>query len=92
MSGDRCADRYAGTEPLEIYPFLGSSLLAGAIDHQGAWLVMHGHAYRGSEKGVTPGGVRVRNVTRPVIKYAYYVYSLNGRADGDHLIEPQRGV
>jgi Icc-related predicted phosphoesterase len=68
-----------GSEPLEIYPFLGSYLLAEAVDHGGAQLVFHGHAHRGVEKGVTPGGVPVRNVAQPVIKHAYYVYSLNGK-------------
>ena len=37
-------------EPLEIYPFLGSYLLAEAIDRAGAELVVHGHAHRGTEK------------------------------------------
>jgi Icc-related predicted phosphoesterase len=69
-----------GSEPLEIYPFLGSYLLAEAVDHGGANLAIHGHAHRGAEKGVTPGGVPVRNVAQPVIKHAYYVYCFNGKA------------
>jgi Icc-related predicted phosphoesterase len=64
-------------EPLEIYPFLGSYLLAEAIDRCGADLVVHGHAHRGSERGVTPGGVRVRNVAQPVIRAAYRVFTLH---------------
>jgi Icc-related predicted phosphoesterase len=63
-------------ERLEIYPFLGSYLLAEAIDRAGADLVLHGHAHRGSEKGVTPGGISVRNVAQPVIGHAYNVYCL----------------
>jgi Icc-related predicted phosphoesterase len=63
-------------ERLEIYPFLGSYLLAEAVDTAGADLVVHGHAHGGSEKGVTPGGVHVRNVAVPVIKHAYNVYEL----------------
>ncbi|HEU0170165.1 MAG TPA: metallophosphoesterase [Acidimicrobiales bacterium] len=63
-------------EPLEIYPFLGSYLLAEAIDARGADLVVHGHAHRGSERGMTPGGVRVRNVAQPVIRAAYRVFTL----------------
>jgi Icc-related predicted phosphoesterase len=63
-------------EPPEIYPFLGSYLLAEAIDEVGADLVVHGHAHRGSERGVTPGGVRVRNVAQPVIRTAYRVFEL----------------
>src|SRR5919112_549059 len=46
-------------EPLEIYPFLGSYLLAEAIDTAGADLALHGHAHRGSEQGMTAGGVQV---------------------------------
>jgi Icc-related predicted phosphoesterase len=64
-------------EPLEIYPFLGSYLLAEAIDATGAELVVHGHAHRGSERGTTPGGVRVRNVAQPVIRAAYRVFELH---------------
>jgi Icc-related predicted phosphoesterase len=63
-------------EPLEIYPFLGTYLLAEAVDHGGADLVLHGHAHRGSEHGVTPGGVPVRNVAQPVLRAAYRVYCL----------------
>jgi Icc-related predicted phosphoesterase len=62
-------------EPPEIYPFLGSYLLAEAIDRAGADLVLHGHAHRGTEKGVTAGGIRVRNVAQPVIKAGYKVYT-----------------
>ncbi len=64
-------------ERLEIYPFLGSYLLAEAIDHAGADLVLHGHAHRGTEKGVTPGGIHVRNVAQPVIRRAYNLYCLD---------------
>jgi Icc-related predicted phosphoesterase len=61
-------------EPLEIYPFLGSYLLAQAIDAGAAALALHGHAHKGTERGVTPGGVPVRNVAHPVIGRAYAVY------------------
>jgi Icc-related predicted phosphoesterase len=63
-------------EPPEIYPFLGSYLLAEAIDQAEADLAIHGHAHKGTEKGVTPGGVRVRNVALPVIQQAYALYCL----------------
>jgi Icc-related predicted phosphoesterase len=71
-------------ERLEIYPFLGSYLLGEAIDRAGADVVFHGHAHRGSEKGVTPGGVHVRNVALPVIRHAYSLYCLEaGKLDAD---------
>jgi Icc-related predicted phosphoesterase len=65
-------------EPLEIYPFLGSYLLGQAIDSAPTALAVHGHAHAGTERGRTPGGVRVRNVAHPVIKQAYNVYHLRG--------------
>lgn len=64
-------------ERLEIYPFLGSYLMAEAIDAAGADLVLHGHAHRGTEKGATPGGIQVRNVAFPVIRHACAVYHLD---------------
>ncbi|PAZ10029.1 metallophosphoesterase [Streptomyces sp. SA15] len=70
------ADTLAG-EPPEIYPFLGSYLLAEAIDMAGADLSVHGHAHMGSEHGMTAGGVRVRNVAQPVIRRAFNVYQLH---------------
>lgn len=66
-------------EKLEIYPFLGSYLLAEAIDCAGADLVLHGHAHRGTEKGVTPGGIHVRNVAQPLIRRAFNLYCLDDR-------------
>lgn len=69
-------DTLAG-EPLEIYPFLGSYLLAEAIDRAGADLVLHGHAHRGRERGLTPGGIRVRNVAQPVLGAPFRVYDLH---------------
>jgi Icc-related predicted phosphoesterase len=63
-------------ERLEIYPFLGSYLLAEAIDSAGADLALHGHAHMGQEKGITARGVPVRNVALPVLRRAYAVYNL----------------
>ena len=64
-------------ERLEIYPFLGCYFLAEEIDRVGADLVLHGHAHAGTEKGMTPGGVQVRNVAQPVIKRAYRIFCLS---------------
>ncbi len=73
-------------EPLEIYPFLGSYQLGQAIDSVPTALALHGHAHAGTEKGRTPGGVRVRNVAHPVIRQAYSVYHL--LADGSSADGP----
>ena len=66
-------------EPPEIWPFLGNYLLGQAVDEArpGVALAVHGHAHAGTEKGVTEGGVRVRNVAQPVIRSAYAVYDLH---------------
>ncbi len=61
-------------EKLELYPFLGSYLLGEAIDRAGCDLALHGHAHRGAERGLTPGGIPVRNVAMPVIRAAYNTY------------------
>lgn len=68
-------DTLAG-ERLEIYPFMGSYLLAEALDRAGADLVVHGHSHHGTEKGVTAKGIPVRNVAMPLLKRAYTVYNL----------------
>jgi Icc-related predicted phosphoesterase len=63
-------------ERLEIFPFLGSYLLAEAADSAGADLILHGHAHHGQEKGVTARGIPVRNVALPVLNSAYAIYNL----------------
>ncbi len=68
-------DTLAG-ERLEIYPFMGSYLLAEAMDRAGADLIVHGHAHHGVEKGVTAKGIPVRNVAMPLLKRAYTIYNL----------------
>ena len=73
-------DTLAG-EPLEIYPFLGCYQLGQAIDSAPTALALHGHAHHGSERGTTPGGVRVRNVAHPVIKQAYSIFHLGDQPD-----------
>jgi Icc-related predicted phosphoesterase len=64
-------------ERKEIYPFLGSYLLAEAIDATRVDAVFHGHAHQGSEKSYTPGGVPVRNVAQSVIQHAYKIYTFD---------------
>jgi Icc-related predicted phosphoesterase len=63
-------------EHLEIYPFLGSYLLAEAVDTAGADFAVHGHAHHGTERGVTPLGTPVRNVAQPVLRRPYGLYTL----------------
>jgi Icc-related predicted phosphoesterase len=76
-------------EKREIYPFLGSYMLAEAIDAGASDAAFHGHAHRGIERGVTAGGVPVRNVAQMVIRHAYHIYTferLQRRATVPHSI------
>jgi Icc-related predicted phosphoesterase len=75
-------------ERLELYPFLGNSMLGEAIDRSGADLVLHGHAHHGSHAGTTHGGVPVRNVAQSVIRAPYVVFTIE-REDEDR---PQRSL
>jgi Icc-related predicted phosphoesterase len=67
-------------ESPEIYPFLGTSLLADALDGHGVDVIFHGHAHNGSPHGLTPGGIPVYNVARFVRSRlggrAYYIFDL----------------
>lgn len=56
------------SEPLEIYPFLGSSRLAETIDRFKVSAIVHGHAHHGRYEGRTPGGQPVYNVARHIEK------------------------
>ncbi len=60
----------AGEAP-ELFPFLGASLLAEALDRHGVDVIFHGHAHHGSPRGATPGGIPVHNVCRFVQKRAF---------------------
>ena len=66
-------DTLLGEKP-ELYPFLGSYLLGATIDACAVDLAVHGHAHRGSERGITPGGTPVRNVAMPVLRAPFNVY------------------
>ncbi|WP_342238021.1 metallophosphoesterase family protein [Inquilinus sp. OTU3971] len=63
-------------EPLEIYPFLGSSRLAETIDRFTVSAVVHGHAHRGVYQGHTPAGAPVYNVAWAIEKPSGRPYAL----------------
>lgn len=84
-------DTVAGEAP-EIYPFLGSYLLAQAIDAGGADLAIHGHAHSGSERGMTSGGVRVRNVAQPLIQRAYALFHVGAKHADDETDQSSAGL
>jgi len=63
-------------EPLEIFPFLGSSRLSETIDRFKVSAVVHGHAHHGRYEGRTPRGAPVYNVAVPVEKPTGRPYAL----------------
>jgi Icc-related predicted phosphoesterase len=58
-------------EPLEIYPFLGSSRLEEPLNRYPVSLVVHGHAHRGQLQGTTTKGVPVYNVSMPLLTRSF---------------------
>ena len=61
----------AGTvegEPLEIYPFLGSSRLEEPLLRYPVDVVVHGHAHHGCEEGRTISGTPVYNVSMSLLQ------------------------
>jgi Icc-related predicted phosphoesterase len=63
-------------EPLEIFPFLGSSRLGETIDRFKVSAVVHGHAHHGRYQGHTARGAPVYNVAFPVEKSTGRPYAL----------------
>jgi Icc-related predicted phosphoesterase len=63
-------------EPLEIFPFLGSSRLGETIDRFKVSAVVHGHAHHGRYQGHTPRGAPVYNVAFSVEKSTGRPYAL----------------
>jgi Icc-related predicted phosphoesterase len=55
-------------EPMEIFPFLGSSRLEEPLLRYPVDAVFHGHAHRGTLEGKTINGVPVFNVARPLLQ------------------------
>jgi Icc-related predicted phosphoesterase len=58
-------------EPLEIFPFLGSSRLEEPLTRFDVTVVFHGHAHKGKPEGKTSRGIPVYNVAHPVLKASY---------------------
>ena len=58
-------------EPLEIFPWLGSSRLEEPISRYPVTAVFHGHAHKGTPEGTTAGGVPVFNVSLPLLRDAF---------------------
>ena len=56
-------------EPLEVFPFLGSSRLVDPLDRFGVAAILHAHAHHGAPEGRTPQGIPVYNVSLPVLHH-----------------------
>jgi Icc-related predicted phosphoesterase len=58
-------------EPLEIFPFLGSSRLEEPLNRYGVHTVFHGHAHYGKPEGRSEHGAAIYNVAMPLLKRLY---------------------
>jgi hypothetical protein len=58
-------------EPLEIYPYLGSSRLEEPLSRYPVDAVFHGHAHHGSPEGRTRGDVPVYNVSMVLLHESF---------------------
>ncbi|MFD3001537.1 metallophosphoesterase [Pontibacter toksunensis] len=59
-------------EPEQIFPFLGSSRLAEPLNRRGVLAAFHGHAHIGTLEGETSKGVKVFNVSKPILAQQGY--------------------
>ena len=58
-------------EPLEIYPFLGSSRLEEPLSRFDVTAVFHGHAHKGAPEGATTKGSPVYNVSLSLLQSSF---------------------
>jgi Icc-related predicted phosphoesterase len=59
-------------EPEVIFPFLGSSRLAEPLNRKKVTAAFHGHAHIGTLEGTTSAGVKVFNVSKPILQRSGY--------------------
>lgn len=58
-------------EPVEIFPWLGSSRLEEPVNRYSVTAVFHGHAHNGTLEGKTSTGVPVYNVSMPLLRRSF---------------------
>lgn len=58
-------------EPLEIYPYLGTSRLEEPLNRYPVNVVFHGHAHHGALEGHTARGTPVFNVAMPLLQRSF---------------------
>lgn len=59
-------------EPEAIHPFLGCSRLEEPLNRRDVAVAFHGHAHIGTLEGETSTGVKVYNVSKPVLQKSEY--------------------
>lgn len=59
-------------EPEPLFPFLGCSRLSEPLNRRAVAAAFHGHAHHGSLEGRTSSGVKVFNVSQPILLKAGY--------------------
>jgi Icc-related predicted phosphoesterase len=68
-------------EPEVIFPFLGSPRLAEPLNRKNVLAAFHGHAHIGTLEGQTSAGVKVFNVSKPILQrsgleYPFFLFEL----------------
>lgn len=58
-------------EPLEIFPFLGTSRLEEPLIRYPVTAIVHGHAHRGYPEGKTVNNIPVYNVAKPLLQRTF---------------------
>lgn len=82
-------------EPVEIFPFLGSSRLEEPLLRYPMDAVFHGHAHRGTLEARTMNGVPVYNVAKPLLlrrrpdEAPFFLYELPRDPNGDAEEKPE---
>ncbi|HEY7635248.1 MAG TPA: metallophosphoesterase [Gemmatimonadales bacterium] len=82
-------------EPMEIYPYLGSSRLEEPLTRYPVDAVFHGHAHHGTLAGRTKGDAPVYNVSLSLLQRAYpdgplfKVVELKAEGDGTRPTQPE---
>ena len=76
--GSRLELKRAGKEFRARSPFTNEKTPSFFVNPSKQMFFDFWSAHGGVEKGMTPGGIHIRNVAQPVIKHAYHVYCLGG--------------
>jgi len=79
-------------EPLEIYPFLGSSRLEEPLSRFDVTAVFHGHAHKGALEGKTSKGIPVYNVSMQVLQQHKREYHVLEVRTGESVVHESPAV